>query len=323
MKPVSYVTCFRKLKLTEPIAGHIELIPGVNITNDPAVRAHWLTPQFALAAGAIEATHLDTESHLVFGEFDTEDLRDGPPEVRLLVILAWIDMLLKNAWLIKDHAMECDAAFLRVELDAGVSWTRNFLAIRPSFSDGYTDKDVEMSIADLKEWGRTNDRVEGYLSEAGSSSMRFMMEKGYARSGRAMQFVVAARRAQDIAFKITNYCSALETLFTTESTELAHKLAERVAFFLGERGHNRRTVFATVKSAYGIRSKLVHGDTLKSNQIDGLPALSSMCDVYLRTILGEIFASDTLKAMFDSHNEAIEKYFTQLILGPSDHVSAD
>jgi hypothetical protein len=317
VKPVSYVTSFRKLILTEPINGSIELIPGVNISNDPDLRAHWLTFEFAVAAGAIETTHLTAESNLVFGEFDAEHMR-VPPERFLIVILAWLDMLLKNAWLIKDHAMECDAAFLRVEMGSGISWTKNFLAIRPSFSDGYTDKNIDMSVTDLKEWGRTTDLVEGYLCEASSSPLRFMMEKGYARTGRAMQFVVAARRAQDIAFKIAHYCGALETLFTTESTELAHKLAERVAFFLGERGHNRRVVFAKIKNAYGVRSKLVHGDTLKPSQIAELPALSAECDVYLRTILREIFNSEDLKKIFDSHNEAIEDYFSHLIFGLSE-----
>ena len=317
MEPVTYITSFRKLILTEPISGYIELIHGVNITNDPHVKAQWLTSQCRAAIGAIEAAHLEGESNLVFGEFDAADMHGLPPEGFLLVILAWLDMLLKNAWLIKDHAMECDAAFLRVEMTEGVSWTKNFLAIRPSFSDGYTDKNIEMSVDELKKWGQTNDLVEGYLCEANSSSMRFMMEKGYARSGRAMQFVVAARRAQDLAFKIANYCSALETLFTTESTELAHKLAERVAFFLGERGHNRRAVFATIKSAYNVRSKLVHGDTLKQNQIEGLPALSAECDVNLRTILLEIFNSEELKKIFDAHSDAIEDYFARLILGPS------
>lgn len=316
MKPVTYITSFRKLIVTGPITGYVELIPGVNITNNPHLKAQWLTSQCHAAIGAIEASHLEGESNLVFGEFEVDDMKGLPPERFLLVVLAWLDMLLKNAWLVKDHAMECDAAFLRTEIPEGVSWTKNFLAIRPSFSDGYTDKNIEMSIGELKEWGDTNDLVEGYLCEAKSSSMRFMMEKGYARSGRAMQFVVAARRAQDLAIKIANYCSALETLFTTESTELAHKLSERVAFFLGERGHNRREVFATIKSAYNVRSKLVHGDTLKQNQIEDLPALSTKCDVTLRTILREIFRSEELKKSFDSHNDAVEDYFTRLILGP-------
>jgi hypothetical protein len=127
--------------------------------------------------------------------------------------------------------------------------------------------------------------------------------------------VSAARKAPDLAFKIANYCSALETLFTTESTELAHKLAERVAFFLGERGHNRLAVFAAGKNAYSIRSKLVHGDTLKPNQIDELPRQSMKCDEFLRVILKEIFNSEDLKKVFDAHNQAIEDYFGRLIFG--------
>ena len=35
MKPVTYITSFRKLILTEPFSGYVELIPGVNITNNP------------------------------------------------------------------------------------------------------------------------------------------------------------------------------------------------------------------------------------------------------------------------------------------------
>jgi hypothetical protein len=278
----------------------------------------WLTPECRAAIGEIEAANLETESNLVFGEFEVDELDGVPPDGLLIVVLSWIDTLLKNAWFIKDHAMQCDAAFLRAETVDGVSWTKNYLAAASSFSDGYSYKvkEVQMSIDELTRWGQAEDLVEGYLSEAGSSSMRFMMEKGYTRSGRAMQFIVAARRAQDLAFKIANYCSALETLFTTDSAELAHKLAERVAFFLGERGRDRREVFASIKSAYNVRSKLVHGDTLKQNQIDALPVLSAECDGALRIILWEIFNSEDLKKIFDTHNDAIEDYFAGLIFGP-------
>lgn len=319
MLPVTYITSFRKLIISEPISGSVELIPGVNITNDPEVKTQWLTSECRAAIGQIESAHLERESNLVFGEFDSRDMGGLPPDGFLITVLTWIDMLMKNAWFIKDHAMQCDAAFLRAEIVDGVSWTKNYLAAPSSFSDGYAyiDKDIEMSIDELKRWAQANDLVEGYLLEARSSPTRFMMEKGYARSGRAMQFVVAARRAQDLAFKIANYCSAFETLFTTDSTELAYKLAERVAFFLEERGHNRRDVFATIKQAYNVRSKLVHGDTLKRNQIDELPRLSVECDSALRKILWEIFNSDDLKKTFDTHSDAIEDYFTSLILGPS------
>jgi len=126
VKAISYVTCFRKLKLPEQITGHIELIPGVNISNDRAVKDRFLTPQFANAVGVIEASHLRGTSNMVFGEFDEDDMRGLPPDRFLLVILLWIDTLLKNAWLIKDHAMECDACFLRMEVPGGRAGRRTF-----------------------------------------------------------------------------------------------------------------------------------------------------------------------------------------------------
>jgi hypothetical protein len=144
-----------------------------------------------------------------------------------------------------------------------------------------------------------------------------MMAKEYSRLGRALEFVSSARTAPNLAFKIANYCSALETLFTTDETELAHKLSERVAFFLGERGYRRASVFFTVKGAYGVRSKLVHGSSIKTGEVEGLPTLSVTCDNYLRAIFNSIFESSDLRRTFDSKNEAIENYFSELILGSS------
>jgi hypothetical protein len=252
MKAVHYVTCFRNLSISEHIAGHLQLLPNVNIANDPEVKPRFLTPEFTRAAGAIEAEHLRAEKNIVFGEFEISDMKGMPPASFLLVILLWIDLLLRNAWLVKDHAMECDAAFLRVDTPSGTSWTRNFLALRPSFADGRVGSPLEMSISEMNAWVQKSDLVESYLHDTDSSSLRFMLEKGYRRSGRAIQYVDAARRSASLPFKIANYCSAFETLFTTDAAELAHKLSERVAFFLGERGYNRLAVYATIKSAYAI-----------------------------------------------------------------------
>jgi hypothetical protein len=51
VKAVSYFTSFRKLILVEPISDRIELIPGVNITNNPAVKKEWLTPSASPHSG--------------------------------------------------------------------------------------------------------------------------------------------------------------------------------------------------------------------------------------------------------------------------------
>jgi hypothetical protein len=315
MTDVYYVTSFRKLAISPSICGHFELLPGVNITNDRTVISRLLTPDLKVAAGVVEMEHLESSPNIVFGEFHVDDMRGLEPGKFLLAILIWIDTLFKNAWLVRDHAMECDAAFLRVARSSESVWCSNFLASRSSLSSGDFDAVIDMSLEELQAWRKKHDAVESYLHEKDSSPVRFMMEKGYARSGRAMQFVHSARKTADVAFKIANYCSALETLFTTESTELAHKLSERLAFFLSQLGQDRLNVFTTIKSAYTVRSKLVHGDTLKASQIEELPSLSMRCDNYLRLVLNAIFESPPLQNVFDSHNQAIEEYFTGLIFG--------
>src|SRR6266498_1021720 len=133
MKNAYYVTSFRKLTISDLITGHVELLPGVNITNDARIRRRLLTPEFAKAAGSIEMDFLQRAPTVVFGEFDADEMQGLTPEKFLLCIIIWIDGLFRNAWLIKDHAMECDAAFLRVAHSGGSVWSSNFLAMRPSF----------------------------------------------------------------------------------------------------------------------------------------------------------------------------------------------
>lgn len=313
---VVYVTSFRQLDLSESIRGAFTLLHGVNITNDPAVKTRLLTSELSRYVGVIESAHLQAASNLVFGELRDSDMGGLPPARFLMVVLLWIGGLFDNAWLLKDHAMRCEGAHLKHSTAAGKgSWTSNFLGARPSLADGSVDHVITMSLDELKAWSHTNICVESYLHDTDSYRMRFMMEKGFARSGRAMRFVKAARSAPDMAFKIAHYCSALETLLTSETTELSHKLSERCAFFLARRGYDRLTVFRTVKKAYAVRSKLVHGGTLQPRQIDELPSVVLELDGYLRTTLNAIFESKDLQLMFDSPGDAVEEYFTQLILG--------
>lgn len=185
MSDVQYVTSFRNLNLSDEITGHVELIPGVNITNDASVKSGLLTPELASVAGAIEIEHLRRAPNLVFGELDPEQFGELPPDKVWFPILMWIDGLFRNAWLLKDHAMVCDAAFFRVARSGMSVWSSSFLPIRPSFASGNADREIDMSISELRAWGTKDDLVDGYLHEARSSPFRFMMEKGYARSGRA------------------------------------------------------------------------------------------------------------------------------------------
>lgn len=141
-----------------------------------------------------------------------------------------------------------------------------------------------------------------------------MQEKGYSRIGRALIFIIIGRQALNLSVKISNYCSALESIFTTDSNEISHKLSERIAFFLSQYDHVKMDVYKTIKKAYSIRSKLVHGDTLNNKLIGDLPDICFQCDEYLRKIVMAILEDKRLLEIFESNNQNVENYFNTLIL---------
>jgi len=55
----------------------------------------------------------------------------------------------------------------------------------------------------------------------------------------------------------------LESLYIADDKELSYKLAIRAAYLLGETPERRNEIFSTIKAAYGVRSKLVHGNEIK------------------------------------------------------------
>lgn len=293
-------------------------MPGLKITNDPKEVRRILPPESREAIGEIEYRFLCGAPNLVFGEYAALDAsrKQLDPDAFLWLILSWVQGLLKNAWLLKDHAIQCESAYLVVFTGNGLTdWSTNRIAGRPRFSDGYGEGTVEFSMEELERWTELNNRVECYLHEKNSMGFQFMMEKGFSRFGRAMQFINSARHSPSITIRISQYCSALETLFTTDTAELSHKLGERVAFFLAPAGRNKVEVFRTVKAAYGVRSKTTHGDTLSQKLIEDLPRISRQCDEYLRTIMNLLLSDKDTLTLFDGKNEGLEAHFEKLILG--------
>nr|WP_305462904.1 HEPN domain-containing protein [Photobacterium leiognathi] len=107
---------------------------------------------------------------------------------------------------------------------------------------------------------------------------------------------------------MAHYCSAFESLFSTDNSELTHKLSERVAFFLKDFGFNPVEVFDDLKSFYVIRSKVTHGDSLKTNKEQSLSSLSQRCDNYLRVILNIILSDSELMALFDGKKSLLSSF---------------
>lgn len=112
-----------------------------------------------------------------------------------------------------------------------------------------------------------------------------------------------------LALKIVNYVIALESLFNTDSGEISHKVSERIAFLLSDSSQKRLEIFMNIKKAYSFRSKIVHGDNLRSDY-ENLKTLSITLDMYLRSLLTQY------RDFFDNTDEEkLRRKFNDLIFG--------
>jgi len=86
------------------------------------------------------------------------------------------------------------------------------------------------------------------------------------RLAKIINFIKLARSQNMIPMKITLYISAIECLFAKSPDELSYKLALRNASFLTKEHEERYRIFKTIRKAYKIRSKTVHGQSINLDE---------------------------------------------------------
>jgi len=114
----------------------------------------------------------------------------------------------------------------------------------------------------------------------------------------------------------------MESLLSSDPAELSHKLSERVALLLGKQLTDRKHIYATMKAAYSIRSKTVHGDKLSPNDVKRVTELSTTCDNFLRQTLIKIWSSQKLVELFLGKKEALDEHFMSLTFGGGEEEGA-
>jgi hypothetical protein len=100
--------------------------------------------------------------------------------------------------------------------------------------------------------------------------------------------------------KLIDQMIAFETLFLPESNELGYRLSIRVACLLEQESSKRQETFEAMRHAYKLRSRLVHGDEVDTNE---LTRITSTTEEYLRRCIKRVI--EMLQQ--HSHNDIIEK----------------
>lgn len=311
-----FYTTLRFLKIVGDDFSDFDLLPGVTIIRDRVKIRKILNKELRENAGLIEFDHLYNANHIIFADLKDDFFPSSASSAdALLSWLLWIDMLVNTSWLIKDNGILCEIAYCnKTEGKKSSEWSNNSLMSMFTFSNGVRHRSIELTIEDLSEWEKKNHKVQDYLFNNNSTVSDSFLDAKYSRYGRALSFIKSAKREYNPAMKIAHYCSALESLFSTDSSELSHKLSERVAVFLKPYGFEPLKTFDEIKSFYNIRSKVTHGDSLKSSKVNSIPEESKKLDIYLRNIMNIILESDELMKIFNGDKSEFEYYFKCKIL---------
>lgn len=127
-------------------------------------------------------------------------------------------------------------------------------------------------------------------------------------------FLGLARHQAALPVKIVMYMSILECLFTSDSSELSHKVAERAAVYLKTSKEETYNNFRIIKSGYDFRSKFLHGQNFKKKKdtYEVLSEISTNIDELIRRILKKAILNDF--DLFNSFEDSdIDNHFNQMI----------
>jgi hypothetical protein len=245
-------------------------------------------------------------------EFD-EDL----PQDLLHACLACSRHFMQALWMVRDHCGVAGQVYMSIIDKSGAMR----LAYHPHMAASAMvasciPRDTAFSEGDLINARALYKKMHGLIPMAqyGEGKPRPSGLAGSSRIARALYVLQAARTEQDVVIKIVFYCIVLESIFSTDTAGVAHRVAERVANFVGAYPGERRAIFADVKSLYDLRSRVVHGSGLQASEIESARRVSESGDRHLREVIRKVLSDPELRNVFSQSTEKeLRKYFLDLL----------
>ena len=315
------------LDIQEPLGKGDHLATSFRITNEKLVVLKFLTPELQSAMGGLELLAMSNTDVYLYEEDNWEESVD-PAEclTRLTRFLELTTVFTTALWMVKDNAVNFELGFLEVwPPGGGYRAFSNFLAMTVRKGDGSKEK-VHFSRDELREArqifiGLLQVMNEGKPQEvqtpvklsAGQQPI-LTSHADVPRLRRALYFLESARSFRDMGLKIAMYCSLFETLFSTDASEITHKIAHRIAIFLEEEPDKRVGIYGRIKEAYGIRSKVLHGDEVKKDA-KTVQSISVDIDEIARRIFYKIGSSEPLFTQFHASKKDLDDYFLKESFG--------
>lgn len=311
-----FVSTLRYLTVDAP-DGTYNLMPGVDVIVGAEFKKKYLTPELRDISGRIEFEHLMAATHLIVGDVPGSFFDELPLTLTITMWLGWIDWLIQDSWLIKDNSIVCEIAYCKQTKDGVVQWANNGLYSKMFTARGLPDTEIVFNAAEIEQWNTVCDTNRSLIFANKSVMGGRVSDKSYSRFARFYHFLDTSRRTPYEAVKIAHCCSALESLFSTDTVELSHRLSERVAFLFAKHGSDAETVYQFIKDCYAVRSSVTHGSPVPSKFSKGLETQSENLQKHMRKLVFIITEDKHLFEVLSGGNEGIESYFRKLIFSSS------
>lgn len=319
------LTQFTNLRLDGAAAGtEWELMPGLTLSTRKDKLEAFLTPEVQAVIGGLSSFAFLEAQHFVYGVFSDSDIAGmfspeckQPQSTQLLMetALVWLRNFLRASWLVKDNAIVIEGAYV-VYPHEGSPRIASFNSLfELNITCAGRKKELcVLTEAELSKIIDIHHRLETALWENRDKHGDTLRARN-ARIDRCFELLRAARSSLSIPLRIAHYCSAFESLFASGTTELRHRLSERVAHFAASTPEERLKVYEVAKRAYDLRSQVVHGSSISKKSNEEIISICVDTDNLLRTILLRLVAESEMWDLLSSSDERIDRFFLGRLMG--------
>jgi hypothetical protein len=308
MKP-TFIALLHELEITEDLGHGDKINDALRITNNRTVIERLLSPGHRMMMGDMEVASLLTGAPVVIAEADIPP--DMTPQQYLLTRLYETQGFLMTTWVLFDNAVNCELGFLLHEKASIASATSNFVAHLYSTARG--EKPVTRWTREQLREMRTLHREAMSMPDHPFQLPTSQLTSRHPRTSRAIFLINGARGQSDIAMKVSLYCTAFETLFSTSQAELAHQLSERLSCYLYETVDERLAHYRKVKAAYSLRSKVVHGSTLREEKLPDAVDAAEYCDMLARKVFYRLLTDKESQELFERDAQSFDEGMLSII----------
>ena len=281
----------------------------IHLTNDKNKIKSFLTVDLQTVIGQLEYEELENANLIAFSMYEINDTEISTMEFlnSYMRILYAFSLAM---WLVKDSCLDFDQCFLNYTKDNKSYVDCNSMQGMMFNAEGKN----ELLEVSFEEVNKAKMYFENNLSLSSAKNDYSNFDKNLSRISIGLYFLQYSRQLVDLGLRISTYINAFEALFSTDNNELSHKLSERVAFLFAETPEERLLMYQNMKKAYGIRSKVFHGEGLDLKKFSEIRDISLFCDITLRKIILKILTVEELESIFKSDKTRLDVYFNELIL---------